>query len=973
MSDADILASMPSPAEPFSSFLDLQTEHDRVLGQQDEIDNFTDIEKLTFWQEIQHFVARIEATGAMLDLSRDRRVAQSILNYWSSYLYRAGYPVSELRLAEFDPALAPELPDSPRPYAGLDAFGEDKHEFFFGREALVAEMLKRLENGERLVALVGASGSGKSSIVLCGLLAKLKAGALSGSEDWHYLTIVPGTEPATNLHNALLSVGPPSDQLVENGVGIPEAAARNEQNVLQAVINIVRERYPGVFVLIVDQFEELFTLCKNEEEKHSFTQQIIALTQTPDLPYIVIVTMRTDFADNVVRMPEFLPLFRAARLDVEALDIHQLRAAIEQPAFKVGLRFEEGIVDDLIAKILGERAGLPLLQFTLLKLWENRRRNRITQDVYALVGDPLQALERSAEKFYSQLLPEEQNTVKHLFLKLVRLAEGREVTSQRIPIANAFSDGEASDRVEHVLYRLICEERLLKVSGKRSHQNLNICANRNAFTQQLTNVASGTEIIQVEIAHEALIRNWPRLVEWLEDEHVKFRRRLRITEAARQWAVLGYNSGALYSALLLAEARRVIEESNTPLTAQERDFLEASQHLIEQVHNQEIARQVELIHAQEKATQQERRTQRLRWLVIALVIVAFIPILITAIELHLRTSPWAFVENLPRGYVTVIDYAPGPPQHPSPRYCIGTVKFGVACSTDGKTWNILQQNLPTGGLANASEMSLRGVNALAIDAVNTDHIYVFLWGKGIFKSSDGGVSWESANMTLPQDEVKKLVAHDGVVAAVIGNEQADEYHLYVTLDAGNQWALVADANLVPIGKVYDVLLIESDNAAASLYLVVATDTGLYRSRVGSVWSWQQLAAVDHVRLVAKGNSLNEGIYFSTWMKDKSQSSLYFWQQEQRTKPITHFDSKIRKLSAIAHPDSQVTAYALLSSNESWHVDLTGEKQSLGRPATSLFTGSTNYAYDLRAVLNPQRDGFWLLLGHTDGLLFQQAP
>lgn len=228
-------------------------------------------------------------------------------------------------------------------------------------------------------------------------------------------------------------------------------------------------------------------------------------------------------------------------------------------------------------------------------------------------------------------------------------------------------------------------------------------------------------------------------------------------------------------------------------------------------------------------------------------------------------------------------------------------------------------------------------------------------------------------MVLPQDEVKKLVAHDGVVAAVIGNEQADEYHLYVTLDAGNQWALVADANLGPIGKVYDVLLIESDKAAASLYLVVATDTGLYRSPVGPPWSWQQLAAIDHVRLIAKSNFLDQGIYFSTFLADKQQNTLYFWQQNEGIKQIAQFNRWIRALSAYSHSDNQLTAYVLLGSNESWSVDLTGEKQSLGRPATSLFSLGLNYAYDLRAVPNPQQNGIWLLLGHTDGLLFQQVP
>ncbi len=135
--------------------------------------------------------------------SRDRRAAQSILDYWANALYRANQPTPAARLADFDPLLAPELPDEPCPYQGLAAFGQDQQAYFFGRERLVQEMVQRLARGDRLLAVAGASGSGKSSVVLGGLLPALRRGAVTGSEAWRVITLTPGSQPLANLAAAV--------------------------------------------------------------------------------------------------------------------------------------------------------------------------------------------------------------------------------------------------------------------------------------------------------------------------------------------------------------------------------------------------------------------------------------------------------------------------------------------------------------------------------------------------------------------------------------------------------------------------------------------------------------------------------------------------------------------------------------------------------------------------------------------------
>jgi hypothetical protein len=152
-------------------------------------------------------------------------------------------------------------------------------------------------------------------------------------------------------------------------------------------------------VLVVDQFEEIFTLCFDERDRQAFVDNLIGLVQAPEPRHTVILTMRSDFEPYVARLPIFQPLFEQARVHVTPLNAGELREAIEKPAEAVGLRFEDGVVDQLIGEMLGEPAALPLLQFTLLKLWERRQRNRVTREAYTQVGGGRLALARSADEF----------------------------------------------------------------------------------------------------------------------------------------------------------------------------------------------------------------------------------------------------------------------------------------------------------------------------------------------------------------------------------------------------------------------------------------------------------------------------------------------------------------------------------------------------------------------------------------------
>jgi hypothetical protein len=521
------------------------------------------------------FIRRGQATGALLDGEDDRWDSQGLLDYWSSMLYRAGREPPEATLADFDPTLAPEIPDALCPYMGLDAFQEDNHAVFFGRQRLIENMLDQLGKS-RLLCVVGASGSGKSSLVRAGLISALKAGGLPGSETWHYYRpIVPGSNPLETLA-----------RLVQmNGKADAGSVVQQSDHFRQApnhLCQLVDGLNQASAVVVIDQFEELFTLCNDNQACQAFVDNLICLVQSPGTRHVVILTMRVDFEAQVARLDEFYPLFEQSQVRVTAMNARELREAIVEPADKVGLRFEEGVVDALLRDILGEPAALPLLQFTLLKLWEHRERNRITWEAYRRLGGGRLALARSADAFYEGLIPEEQVTARRILLRMVRPGEGLEVTSSRVRRESLYQAGEARDRVDRVLDRLIHEAHLVRLTeGYR------------------------LEDAQVEVAHEALVRNWPRLVEWLDEERENMRRRLRVTVAAEQWAAMDRDPGALLRGAALEQALRYED-----LNELEAEFVHASETAVEEARRQqEEARERELAQARALAEEQRRRAE----------------------------------------------------------------------------------------------------------------------------------------------------------------------------------------------------------------------------------------------------------------------------------------------------------------------------------------------------------------------------
>lgn len=491
----------------FASFAAMRTAHTSLLRVYR--DQGTSPDLLT---EAEDFVRAGSRTGSLIQGDDDRLGAQSLLDYWAAILSRAERVLTEAVLEEFDSALVPELADSLCPYIGLEAFGEARRQMFFGRERVLNEMVAHLQK-QRFLAVVGGLGSGKSSIVLGALIPALKNGVITGSRQWRYYPpFVPGADPMASLARA---VGADSID-----AGLATAAD---------VFNHVERAADTVAVVVVDRFEEVFSVCPTSDKRDAFADALVKLSQSPRR-HVVIVTMRTDFEAQIAAIPQLLEVFDRANLRLPPLSATELRDAIIEPAEQVGLKFEEGLVDRLVKEILGEPAGLPLLQFTLLKLWDLRERNLVTLEAYRQIGGGRQALARAADQLYDELPPADQKTLKTILLLMARPSAGNEVISSvvRRSAFYAKADGASVDRVE----RKLLESRLVRLVPGEEGGNQ-----------------------RFEIAHDALLSNWPRLVDWLDEERLSTRRRVRLTSAAEQWRAHGRDLAALLRGSLLDEAK----------------------------------------------------------------------------------------------------------------------------------------------------------------------------------------------------------------------------------------------------------------------------------------------------------------------------------------------------------------------------------------------------------------------------------
>jgi WD40 repeat protein/class 3 adenylate cyclase len=440
------------------------------------------------------------------------------------------------------------------PYKGLRAFREGDAGDFFGRDALIAQLVAAVRTytqpgTTRFLAVVGPSGSGKSSVVLAGLVPYLRQGAQPGSERWAYLDpLLPGVHPLESLAASL------NNALPDSSLSALHADLDASERGLHRLARRLVSEPEGRVVLVVDQAEELFTLTADEEERRRFIDLLATAASEPRGPVLVVLTLRADFYDRPMSYIQLGRLVDAQSVAVLPLEPAELRTAIEGPAAlpDVGLQFEGDLVGDLLYEVRDQAGALPLLQFTLDQLFERREGRLLTEAAYHELGGVRGALARQAEATYAELPDGEHRALaRALFLRLIEPGASEQgTTRRRAPLAELeLADARRTARMRAVAEAFIAA-RLLTAQEQGGTTSL-------------------------EVSHEALIREWGRLGEWLHAAREDVRLQGRISADAAEWDRRGRPADSLYRGTVLAEAQGWAER-NTP-SAREAVFLEVAQ------------------------------------------------------------------------------------------------------------------------------------------------------------------------------------------------------------------------------------------------------------------------------------------------------------------------------------------------------------------------------------------------------------
>jgi ABC-type glycerol-3-phosphate transport system substrate-binding protein len=443
------------------------------------------------------------------------------------------------------PAVAEDLRN---PYKGLHAFQEADAGDFFGRESSAGEVAAMLAGDEpehRLVAVVGPSGSGKSSLVRAGLIPELRAGALPGSAGWYVVEMVPGSHPFDELADGLTRISVDPAPGLARRLRDPGGLARAADEVLPD------ER--SELLLVIDQFEEVFSLVAEEDERAAFLDSLTAAVTDPGSRVRVVLTLRGDFYDRPLQYRGFGELVGARTYPVTPLSTEQLQRAVAGPAEAVGARIEPGLLTEVVAEVAGRPGALPLLQYALTEVFEERAGTDLTLDALRAVGGVSGALARRAEALYARLGPKSREATRQLFLRLVAVGEdGSERTRRRVLRAELAS---------------------LDLDGAGLDAAIDAFGSRRLLTFDRDPVTRGPT---VEIAHEALLREWVRLRDWIDESEEQLRLHGRIAAAAGEWAEAGRSDDYLLSGDRLEQAEEGLRRGSVVPTASERDYLAAS-------------------------------------------------------------------------------------------------------------------------------------------------------------------------------------------------------------------------------------------------------------------------------------------------------------------------------------------------------------------------------------------------------------
>ena len=522
-----------------------------------------------------------ERYASVLDFAQDFRAV--VERYLQADSARAGGIRATQRIMQ----AGVDLPDVYNPYKGLRAFQEADAADFYGRDDLTTTLLKRLIEKHpysRFLAVVGPSGSGKSSVVRAGLLPKIRNDALMGMPEQYIVSMTPGNQPMRKLEGAVLQVAQTMTDKLLN------ALHRDDFDLHTMLLQSLPKT--GDMLLVIDQFEELFTLVENESLRQHVLTTLYRAVTADDSRLRLVVTLRADFYHKPLAHPRWGKLFQERNEVVLPMSPDDLMEAITEPARRAGLLLQDGLAGAIVEDVQSQAGALPLLQYTLTELYERREGIELTVAAYDDIGRVRGALAKRAADIYQHLGNERQHAAEQLFPRLVKLGEGTEDTRRRALRSELYAGGNR-DAVEAVLdtygkYRLLTFD-------------------NDSNTREPT----------VEIAHEALIRSWLQLQTWLDRNREALRAHRRLTQATDEWLHAQKDPSYLARGTRLQQWEEWEDNTDIAMTTDEQEYLKAS------VESRE-ARLAEERAQQEREDNLRRRARNLLGVVAAIMTIAAI-------------------------------------------------------------------------------------------------------------------------------------------------------------------------------------------------------------------------------------------------------------------------------------------------------------------------------------------------------------
>jgi len=453
------------------------------------------------------------------------------------------------------------------PYQGLKAFREMDSDRFFGRDTQIKKLWSRFQELHsdrttiRVLAIYGPSGSGKSSLARAGLIPALGKQPLPGQDQGRVVVLTPGTHPLEALATVLARIATddltPVTKTKEFNTELLQPNTQQEFDGLRRITDSFPEIAHSPLIVLVDQFEELYTLCDDEQVRSAFVKNLLCAASDSSQRVSVIITMRSDFLGKTQQHPRLNQLFSSQGFLVPMMQPEELAIAITEPAKRAGYELDKATVQLLINETQGHEGALPLLQFALTQIWEGLRDGVKPADTLEKIGGVGGALANEAKRLYYSLTPEQQKIARFTFLALIQLNDDRKATRRRATISELITSQQDAPLVREVIERFARPGVWILVTFSNEQQ-----------------------VEMVEVAHEALIRNWQELQEWLNKQWENLRKKRKIEQYALEWQDHKKSNGYLLQGRMLRDATEFLQaqkdNTETSLSGLAKEFVKAS-------------------------------------------------------------------------------------------------------------------------------------------------------------------------------------------------------------------------------------------------------------------------------------------------------------------------------------------------------------------------------------------------------------